>query len=436
MDVHAPLAGVHRADAAIVGGGLTGLLTADFLSGEGLRTALVTDGLPACPGPLIVSLQQPEAFRRIAAHHGQEALREHVGRLRRVLRALPGWLEPLAPFREAEVYAYARMPQEVPLLEMQRALLKGLRIGAQIAPDAGGCPFPVTLSMRSPALLIDSQRLAESLVRRIAAAGGRVFTGSRVVNASASAVFTAEGRVDAPLVLLCTGKPLGLCGRRLLALLETRTTAHCRLTPPVPLHTVQTAVLPGGLALLPSGGVVHAAWDAWRTGTREEALRSAYFRRILHSRLPDWQAEPPDHRLQVRTADGLPMVGGLPAEGGQVLFASGAEDFPTAVLAAQALARLALHRPTPADLLLRPDRPLPRRAVRQALRRLRRHRVVNALRTGAPRCSHCACRLRFFEAARWWGCPCCGSAYGVLGSRVGGPTLADAEISAAQRPGW
>lgn len=436
MEVHAPLKGVCRADAAIVGGGWTGLLTAHFLAGEGLQTALITQELPRLPGALTATLLQPERFGRISAQHGLHAAQRHARGLARLMEALPAWLGPLAPFREAEAYAYARLPAEVPRLEQQRRFLGELDVDASLAPDAGGCPFPVTLSMRSQALLIDGAHLAESLCRSVEAAGGRVFIGSRVVNASASQVFTAEGRVDAPLVLLCTGKPLGLTGRRLLSLLETRTMAYCRLTPPTPLHTVQQAADPGGLTLLPCGGGAEALWDAWRTGTREEALRTAYFRRILQTLLPEWQAEPMAFCTQVRTVDGLPMVGGLPAQGGRLLFAAGAEDFPGAVLAAQSLARLALHRPCPADLLLRPDRQLPRQALRKARRQLRRHRAVNALRTAAPRCPHCRCRLRFHAAARWWGCACCGSVCSALGLRLAGPALADAQISAVQRPRW
>lgn len=425
---------MRHAEAAIVGGGWTGLLTASFLASRGIQATLLTESLPD-ESVLPATLHRPDVYRRIAAWHGERPLRRHLAGSQRLMTRLPQWLAPLAHYRDAELYVYARQPSELPFLRGQLELLQQLGIAAETAPDAGGCPFPVELAYRSPALLIDAQQLVEALCRSIQRDGGCIHTGSRVVNATAGQVFTAEGRVEAPLVLLCTGKPLGLTGR-LLALLETRTHVCCRMKPPVPLHTVQTAIQPGGLTLLPANGAVEAHWDAGRTGTREESERTALFRRILERRLPEWNAAPPEFRLQSRSLDGLPVVGSLKAGQGRILFAAGAEDFIGAMLSAQALARLALRTPCKADLLLRPDRPLPRRLYRQAFLRLRRHRAVNALRRLAPRCSHCGCRLRYHTAARWWGCPACGSAYGMLGQRVGGPSLQNAAIHAIHRPDW
>lgn len=425
---------MRRAEAVIVGGGWTGLLTASFLASRGMQPTLLTESLPG-DSVLPATLHRPDVYRRIAAWHGERLLRMHLAGSQRLMTRLPEWLAPLAHYRDAELYVYAQQPSEIPFLRGQLDLLQQLGLPAEFAPDAGGCPFPVELSYRSPALLIDSQQLVEALCRDIQRDGGCIHTGSQVVNANARQVFTAEGRVEAPLVLLCTGKPLGLTGR-LLALLETRTHTCRRMKPPVPLHTVQTAIQPGGLTLQPANGAVEAHWDAGRTGAREEAERTALFGRILRRRMPEWDAAPPEYRLQAHALDGLPLVGSLKAGHGRILFAAGAEDFIGAMISAQALARLALRTPCKADLLLRPDRPLPRRMLRQAVLRLRRHRAVNALRRLAPRCSHCRCRLRYHAAARWWGCPACGSAYGMLGQRMGGPSLHDAAIHAIQRPDW
>ena len=437
MDEFRTLTGVFRADAAIVGGGWTGLLTAFFLSGRGLRVTLLSRSAPCSgDGVLLATLHRPDVCRRIAAWHGMDTLRAHLSTLRRLMSRLPGWLTPLAPFREAEIYAHARTPAEIPCLLGQLELLQELGLPAEPAPDAGGCPYPVELSYRSPALLLDAAPLADALCQGILRTGGRIFADSRVVNATARQVFTIDGRVDAPLVLLCTGKPLGLTGQRMLSLLRTNTLVRCRAKPTVPLHHAHTAIQPGGLTLVPAPTGAEALWDAGLTGTREELERTAIFQRILRRRLPEWEASPPSFRLQTSSLDGLPVVGRLNSEHGWLLFAAGAEDFPGALLSAQTLARLALRIPREEDLLLRPDRPLPHRLIRQAGLQLRRQRIVNSLHRLAPRCCHCGGRLRYHPAARWWGCPACGSAFGMLGQRLGGPALHDASISAVQRPGW
>ena len=198
---------------------------------------------------------------------------------------------------------------------------------------------------------------------------------------------------------------------------------------------MQTAILPGDLTLLPVTGGAEAFWDAGRTGTSEEEFRTGMFLRTLRLLMPEWRAAAPEFRLMLHPADGLPVVGSFRAEHGRILCGCGAEDFPAAMLTARALARLALRKPSDADLLLRPDRPLPPRAARRLTGQLRRQRALAALR-GTPRCSHCRCRLRYHAHARWWGCPCCGSAFGVLGERMGGPAITDGDIPAARRPGW
>lgn len=422
----APLRGVRRADAAVVGGGWTGLMTASGLTRAGLRVILVTDG-QALPPP-VATLHQPERFARIAAVHGPEALRTHVAQLRQAMAHLP------QPMRQAEVYAFARTAEGAQQLAAQQEALAWLGAWCEPAPDAGGCPFPVARSLRSQGLLGDAEALSEALVGIIRDGGGSVLA-ARAMNANAGQVFADGGRVDAPQVLLCTGKPLGLAGRRNLALLETRTAAFSQLDAPVPLHTVQAAA-DGALLLTPTAGGAMALWDCGRTGTRAEAQGAAAFGRFLRAAMPEWPGDVVRFRLHVRSLDGLPIVGQFRAEGGFVLCAAGAEDFLAAALAAQTLCRLALHRPIAADLALRPDRQIPRAAMRALHRRMRKARAVAAMHLSAPRCSHCRCRLRWMRAGRWWGCAGCGSAFGALGQRIAGPALFDGEIAISQRPSW
>lgn len=426
-----PLRGVRRADAVIVGGGWTGLLTGYYLSQQGLRVILLTAPSGLTLPPPVATLHHSGRFGRIAAWHGEQSLRAHLAQLCGALSSLQ---QLPVPLREAEVYAFARSPEAVPRLHARLQALLRLGVTAAFVPDAGGCPFPVTRSVRSPALLGDASALAGALRREILQRGGAIHT-ARVMNANARQALTTRGRVDAPCVLLCTGKPLGLCGPRLLSLLETRTIPCFLLNAPVPLHTVQLAA-DAPLLLLPMDGGVMALGDAGRTGTRQAEASAAGFLRMLRREMPEWPVVRQEYRLLTRALDGLPIAGSFPTEGGRILCAAGAEDFLSSVLAAQTLTRLALQQPLSADLALRPDRQLPQAQLHRMSLQLRRARSAASLRASAPRCSHCRCRLRWHRAARWWGCPCCGSAYGALGQRLGGPALFDARTTPGQRPAW
>lgn len=435
MHENPPLSGVCQADAAVVGGGWTGLLTASFLASQGWKVVVLTQGDSQGSLPrLAVQSFAPASFRRILACHGMKALEKHVGRRERVVRRLPGWLGPRAEFRDVDFFGYARLPEWVATLNEDVRLAQRLGLLSRISADAGGCPFPVEQSAWTRGLLIDSASLSHALRRTIRQAGGRICGASPALNITPSQVFTADGRVDAGRVLLCTGKPPGLRSRRLLSLLETRTLLSCRLSSPTPLHSIHSAV-PNGLSLLPLPAGALALWDAGRIGTREANRQAARMQRTLRQLMPDWTTEAIHARPFVRSLDGLPMVGSLRSPWGRLLFAGGAEDFTDVLIAAQALARLALARPHADDLLLRPDRNLPRRFLRSAIVQMRRMRAYNLMHS-APRCSHCRCRLRWQETPRWWGCPSCGSAFTLLGQRLCTPGLTDAQISPAQRPRW
>lgn len=429
------LPGVHKADAAVVGGGWTGLLTAHFLAQRGIQVILLTAGEPGTRQQETPAILRPSASLLHAhAHHGEQVV-AHIAQLRHAMSHLPASLSPSIAYQETDFYTYCRTPSQLFALRELQSFGKHFGLPCETAEDAGGCPFPVELSLRAPGLLIDSASLSDALCRSIRQSGGDVFPHTRVLNANALQVFTADARVDAGCVLLCTGKPLGLTRRSLLAQLETRTIVHCRLTGPAPLHTAQFPAMPQDMTLLPVPGGAEALWDAGRTGTREAEERTARFVKLLRTRLPDWEAGPLHFRLHTISLDGLPVVGSFRTHNGHILCACGAADLPQALLCARALSRLALRKPSAADLALRPDRLLPRALRRRQLIHLRRWRSFSVLRT-TPRCSHCRCRLRYHARARWWGCPYCGSAFGVLGERLGGPALSDVPISAAQRPRW
>ena len=447
LDEFAPLKGIRRADAVIVGGGLTGLMTAAALCREGMKPIVLDAAQPGqgasalCTG--VATLHAAPIYQRIVSTHGLNAAHQHVDGLRSLLAGLPAWLAPLAPFRETESYVYAFLPRDLPALEEQQRLLAELGLPVRFAPDAGGCPFPVERStVLSGQLMVETAPLIESLARHIRQCGGRVFGHSRVIGAEDDRVCTREGCVDAPVTILAAGKPLGWQPPHLNTLLESRTMLQCPLTAPLPLHTCQQSVRADGLSLRPVPGGALASWCTGRSGTRAETERIALFRRVLAGRLKDWEAGPLRFRQDIWPLDGLPVIGPLPGCRERVLCATGysGHGLLGAALAAQVLTRILTGRTLPADRLYAPDRPIPRDLLCQGRKRLRREmrrqraRGLTALYPRIPVCTLCRSHLRYCAAAERWACPVCGSAYGMLGRVLNGPAVQDAQISALQRP--
>lgn len=429
-----PLTGVARADAAVVGGGWTGLMTAAALSRAGWRVFVVDAGQPGLEGPSALAAHPWAAFERIMTSTGLDAARGHAQRLQRVCRKLTAALSPLTALHVAERYHFALLEGDLPALHAYAALAGTVGLAAHDAPDAGGCPFPVERSaMAYDTLLIDPEGLRDSLVRRIRRSGGRLCGDSLVTELASGRVFTQTGRIDAPVTILACGRPPGL---RRVSRFVSLTAAHCHLRGGPPLFTVQHSLRPGGLTLLPAPGGMEATFIAGRTGSRPENSEIARFRRILRARLPDCTPSELRFTQLAVPMDGLPLIGESSAYPGRTILACGVTTFAEAALAAGIVSRLLNSKTLPEDMDYTPDRSLRAGAVRRSIRRLRTLRALNSLRRSAPRCSLCACRLRWCEGAQWWGCPVCGSAFGLLGRRVSGPAVLDARTSARQRPGW
>lgn len=424
------LTGLRRADAAIVGTGLTGLLLGASLTAAGMSVAIVeaAEGASHCCAGLATLLCAP-LFARIEAAHDATAAQTYAADMAVQLQALTA--SPLPYVQDTTVYAFVQAEGRRDLLERQHALLTRLGVPARIAPDAGGCPFPVALSLMLPGqAVVDIPRWMAALRASIQRKGGRIFTASPVIAVDATRICTAQGCVDAPTIILATGKPIGLRSRRLLGLLETRRMLRCDLTGSYPLHSCQQAA-DGHFALRPTGRGAVSYGDAGRAGTRHspDALD-----RFLTANMPDWQQSAPTWSLEIYPLDGLPVIGALP--GSRALCACGFSGHGVlgAMHAAQLLTRRILGRARPEDTLYAPERRIPKQLLRRALRRNFSLYSLNMMRRNAPACPHCRCRIRYSTAARRWECPYCGSSYTMLGHVISGPGMQPARLSVRQRP--
>lgn len=439
-DYMEPLTGRRRADAVIIGGGLTGLMLGTVLTQKGLRVIVLEGGRIGsgasglCSGT--VTLQQYGAFSRIRQVHGLCAARDYTSLLRQEAGRFVRRFGSMTAWQRTDCYTYAFLPRDLPALWEQQALYEALGIPCMQAPDAGGCPFPVELSlMTRDQLTIDAGQLLTVLAQRIRQNGGLLWENTPALHIAPHMVYTAKACIGAPFVAMCTGMPLGIRHRRLLALLETHTLLGSRLTSQVPLHTVQLSVRPDGLSLRPFPGGAYAAWDLGRVGSRDMDRQAALFRRVLDGRLPEWEAAEAQARQDVWSMDGLPVIGALSDAGGLLCACGyGGWGLTGASLACDVLSRRILGRKEPQDQLFSPGRTLPEKTERMLLHRIGSFRRRNSRRMLSPRCPHLGCRMRYSQATERWGCPYCGSVFSMLGRRISGPAMRMADVSPVHRP--
>lgn len=424
------LRGLRRTDAAIVGGGLIGLLLGAALSQGGMRVAILEamefDGGPSAA---IASLHSGSSFIRALEAHGVDVAHHYAASLQTQLNALLA--TPLPYVQPLPAYTYARTTADLPTLERHRAVYTQLGLPIHAASDAGGCPFPVELSLLSQGAVVDVYRWKAALQSSLRRNGGWLYSNSRVIGFDGGRVYTAHGTVHAQTVILTTGMPLDLKDKRLLALLESRTTVHCALSMDAPLHSIQQSVA-DGLSLCPSPFGAIASVTLGRCGTKRVSQVLAQFTSRLQQLLPDCPQMDLHFSNSVVSADGLPFIGTMPAS--RMLFASGVNDVLGAMHAAEVLHRRVTGHTLPEDAHYSPAREIPRQIVQQEARRMTAFRLEGLLHLRAPQCSHCGGSMRYFSPASRWECPCCSSCFTMLGEPLSGPGMAPVDVSPRQRP--
>ncbi len=425
------LEGLYRADAAIIGGGLTGLLTASALAHAGLKVAVI-DAADGQDWPWAAAVPDAEQVRRIADIHGLDAARQFVQALHAEQQELLA--RPLTYVQKMDLYRYAVRSEELPALERLQTLWAQLHLPCRTAPDAGGCPFPVALSlMERDVPLVDVDAWMKALQQAILRRGGRIFADSRIVYLEGSRACGINGCVDAGQIVLSCGKPFGMRDRRLLALLESRRIAWCSLSSLLPLHSCQVPVS-GGITLLPSRSGLLASRNLGRIGVRSQQEESARFPDWLRRLMPEHQQGEMQIGQEIRAVDGLPVIGALP--GAHAQFAAGMVGVLGAMHAARVLVRRVLGQSLPEDGLYAPDRAIPRKLVTAHQRANRMRNISGFWRRNAPTCSNCRGPMRYSTAAALWECPICGAAFTMLGQIAEGPAVERARVSVQQRPDW
>lgn len=426
------LTGLHRGDAAIVGGGLTGLMLASSLAQAGMRVILLDTGenqMPPCSW-LATALCVP-AYQRIEAAHGLETARVYAAALMGHLSDLLTAAQPY--IQRSAAYIYACTEEELPLLHAEQELLQRLGIHAALAPDAGGCPFPVECSLTVPnQVVIDMAQWKSALVRNIRRQGGQLYSCAAVSSLHSTKVCTTHGCAEAPVIVFAGGMPP--FPQRLPYLLERRLTVMRELHSPFPLHSSQIPVQEARLSLSPTHDGALARWDAGRCGARRQQERLRAFEKALASHLPDWQHGPTHYLYEICSADGLPVIGNLPGSRHLIATGIGRAGILGAMHAAASLTRRIFGQLLPEDQLYVPDRPLPRWLMQRERKHHRTLTLQSLLRRSAPACSQCGCRMRYCTVLAHWECPSCGSVFDMLGQVVCGPAMQPAHVSVRQRP--
>jgi len=203
---YSALRGRAEADAAVIGGGLTGLTCALWLSRAGLKVVLLeaeTLGFGAssrCTG--MVSLLNRKCCHALEKQAGVQSLESYVHTSLRALQSVAqlagegrcGWQE--AP---ANLLQYGKEDE----LALEAECLKRAGITADLKRDNDGLVLQL-----SHMGMLDTAKYLQYLAHNAAALDVRIFEGSRMVSVETNEVHTQNGVVRAPYIIVATGYPV------------------------------------------------------------------------------------------------------------------------------------------------------------------------------------------------------------------------------------
>ena len=460
-----PLEGDISCEAAVVGGGMAGILTAWELKRRGVETVVLEAGQPGAgvtAGTTAkITSQHGMIYHNLIRAVGAQRAGQYAAANQAAIsdyEALVGELGIGCAFRRAPAYLYDRKSDAA--LKKEAAAANSLNIPAVLVKDTE-LPFPVAGALKFPEQA-QFQPLAflAALLSRL-----KIYGHTTAEAITDEGVRTGRGFVKARHVLVCTHFPFfNLPGFYFARMHQDRSYVLALQGPPA-LEGMYRDADPAGLSLRSGEGCLLLGGGGHRSGktpgedgykTLERAAGRWWPQAKIAAR---WSAQ------DCMTMDGVPYIGAYPGGRANLYVATGFQKWgmSTAMAAAHILSDLVTGRDNPYAQVFSPHR-LP---TFPALSNLLKDGGMSAghllsqafytpraqLRDVKPgqggvvswhgkkvgvyhgedgryylvptRCPHLGCQLSWNAAERTWDCPCHGSRFDHTGRRLDAPASDD-----------
>ena len=432
------LRGRRNADAVVVGGGLSGVNTAYWLSKAGLRVILLeaeTLGSGASGRSAgLVTQTSGFGYSNMESRFGAEVCQAYTqtqNAAMQSLRELAAERDIQSDWRDMDASIIISDEREKAALEKEYGAMTRAGLAASLT-QATQCPLPSLLSIQihSQATMHPYHYL-RSLAQKSVGLGLSVYEHSRVIAMETNLVYTERGSVLAPYLIIATGYPvINTPGWYFTKLYQRQS----HLLPVENIQAFDGIYLDAGgcfaMRRHREGMLFHQIEGRVGTRVRESPLE-VFAKEYAHG-LHQSICHDAYRGIDTYSADGLPYIGAYSAKTPNIFVATGFghRGIVHSVLAAQAISAKILGLPSegyPIYSGQRKNQSVLRAELKTALSIARKY-VQGALRIRAPRCSHMGCKLVYRPRTKTWECPCHGSLFDDIGRVENAPAVRDTPV--------
>lgn len=457
----APLSGDIHTEIAIIGGGLTGILTAHYLTAAGknvvvLEASRIADGQTGRTTAKITA-QHGLKYAELLEKQGKETARAYAAANLQAITLYKRLIETHAidcGFTEAPAYLYST--QSAGALERELAAYEAIGLSGVLVRETE-LPFPVAGALR-----LDGQAMFHPLkfLRRIAAPL-QIYEHTRVTAVKDGVLTTEHGAVHADKVIFACHFPfLNHPGYYFVRMHQER--SYCiALESAQELDGMYLGTDPDGLSFRTAGRLLLLGGGAHRTGGNRQGGKYAMLEERARALWPDSRVVARWSAQDCMPMDGVPYIGKFAADAPYWFVATGYQKWgmTTAMAAAHILTAQVQGETSEFDALFSPQRFKPSAAAAQlfkdtatAVRGLSRtafglpRALTDELPKGHggiveyegqklgvykapngevfaidPSCPHLGCQLEWNPDELSWDCPCHGSRFDFRGRLLDAP---------------
>ncbi len=428
------LSGDLQSEAAVIGAGMAGILTAYYLKQAGLNTVVLeadrigsgqtkntTAKITSQHGLIYDRLIR--VFGREMAYHYARANEGAIGEYERLIREK----KIDCDFVRYSAYLYSQA-QELPLQkEAQAARTLGIPAAFETESEL---PFPVSGIVR-----FDGQARFHPLkFLRALAEEVTVYEETKVLKVDGQQIETDRGIVTAEHVIFASHFPfLNVPGYYFARMYQERSYVLALEGVPVP-EGMYLGVDPKGISLCPCGNHLLMGGGSHRTGKNQKGGEYERLRKKAGEYYPGYHESAHWSAQDCMTLDGVPYIGQFSRRKPRWYVATGFGKWGMtgAMAGAHILTSLITGKDCPQGDIFSPQRQFTMQAAQELLshgaytaKGLAKHLLPGKTQDFIPNCPHMGCRLEWNPEEETFDCPCHGSRFDKDGRLIDGPAQTD-----------